>query len=375
LLGVAASAVFWSLGELAGINALRQLAVVAMLLALVLTVLGPASARALALPILFLMFCVNAFAPLAGPLMHLDARSGVAALRLTGVPAQLDGLTIATPFGRWQVIEACGGLDYVLIFAMSGVLFASLALQSPLRRVLFVMASIAAAMLANGLRMWGIVFAVHARGGVDQDHSTIGWTAFAIVFVLLFAIGRRFSQPEPPSDTPAARTPLPGESQRSAALALAALAIAAAAPAAVAALERHSADAASGDGCRVLERSSVERDGVPAVRTHTECSGSAGVEQAPLLAKATFHDLAPDSVMVSGTRRIAAAGPAGAFDAATLTTLGSGQQFRMTYWYEVGNFATGSRVEMKWHFALARMAGRDARVTVFTEVQALDAAR
>jgi exosortase len=373
LLGVAAGAAVWVLGELAGLNALRQLAVVAMLSALALALLGGASARTLAVPLLFLLFCVNAFFPLVGPLMRLDAWAGVVALQWTGIPARLEDLTVVTPFGRWQIIEACGGLDYVLIFTMSGLLFGSIAFRSPLRRALFVGASIAAAILANALRTWGVVFAVHARGGVDLDHSLIGWTAFAVVFALLFAFGSLFQQPVPET-----RGVPGGAGSRSnlrgvAALALAALAIAGAAPVGVAALEHAPSVAASFNGCRIVEQTRIERDGGPVERTRTQCIGPAGVERAPLIAKARFQELAPDAVMSTGTRRMDAR-EGRAFDAATLTALGSAREVRMTYWYQVGDFVTGSRVAMKWHFALERLAGRMPNLTVVTEVQGTEAA-
>ena len=86
LLGVAAAAAAWALADLVNINLLRQLALVAMLPAVVATVLGSAFARALAFPFLFLLFAVNLFFPLTVPLMHLTATASVQALRLAGAP-------------------------------------------------------------------------------------------------------------------------------------------------------------------------------------------------------------------------------------------------------------------------------------------------
>ncbi len=375
LLGLAASAALWMVGQLADINVLRQVAVVAMLLATALAVLGRSAARELGLPILFLLFGVNAYFPLVRPLMHLDAWLGVAALRFTGLPVELDGLTIVAPFGRWQVIEGCGGLDYVLIFAMSGLLFASLAFRSLIRRMLFVTAAILAALIANALRTWAIVFAAYARGGVDQDHSIIGWTAFAIVFALLFAIGRRFSQPASEPREVEVRAPARGDFRGSATLALAALAIAGAAPAASSALEARSRSAAGFDGCRVLQRVETHRDGISMLHARTECVGPSGIKQVSHIARTALPELPPGAALVTGLSRIERATPQGSFDAATLTALGVKVPYRLTYWYEVGGAETGSGTAMKWHLALTRLAGHDARVAVISELETPDSPR
>lgn len=372
LAGIAASCVLWILGELGDFSQVRQIALILMLSTTLATILGRVVARELAFPLLFLLFAVSAFSPLVRPLMHLTANLGVLTLRATGVPAQLDGLSIVTPFGRWQLIEACAGVDYLLIYAMSGVLFASLAFDSVVRRALFVAASVVAAILANGLRTWAVVYAVYLRGGVDRDHNAIGWTAFAVVFILLFAIGRRFSRPprdaaQVSDQAPRAERAVGRDGVKAA---VATLAIVGVAPAAITGMNTHLSGTRTLNGCQTLEQIAAERDGAPVTRTRTECGGASGRRQLPNFARDILHGLSPDAVIV--TEPIHDPGRPGEVEAVRLTTIGPGTRYRVAYWYEIDAIRTGSRARMKWHLALARLEGRDARAIIVTDLEALD---
>ena len=151
--------------------------------------------------------------------------------------------------------------------------------------------------------------------------------------------------------------------------ALATLAIAGGAAAGVAGLERHWQRQAAFDGCRQTEQVVVERDGEAAVQTRTQCDGSSGRTQLPGIAKARLREAVPQAAFASGERSILEAGRRRAIRALTLTSLDTTVPYRFTYWYEIGDTATGSWESVKWHLALALMSNRDASVTVVTELQ------
>lgn len=369
LLGVAAGAATWTLGELSQVNFLRQLAVVAMLWSSTLAILGVEFAGLLALPFALLLFCVNAFFPLVGPLMRLDGLLTAAALRLTGIPVRLDDLTLVTPFARWRIIEGCSGLDYVLVFAMSALVFGSIAMRSPARRIALVAASIGAAVLANALRTWAIVYATRLRGGVDQGHELFGYAAYSLALVLLFAAARHFAG-RPDRETPVAAAPAPRQRLDARAwVAGAALAIAAAAPVIADALERRAHAAGAAEGCREIDRAPYERDGIAVVRMRFRCGGAGAVEQARRQPKAILSSLSPDGSVATGHRTIRIEGRDTPVEAATLTALEAAANRRITFWYEIGGVATGSSVELKWQSFRRAIAGRNGDVDLVAEVE------
>jgi exosortase len=364
----------WFLADRADIDALRQLAVVGMLQTLVATVLGLAFVRGLTFPLSYLLFAVYAYRPLVKPLVHLTAGLSVPALRLTGVPAVLDNLTIiTTPFGRWQVTEQCSGIEYLLVYAMASTLFVLLAYRSTVRRIAFVAASLLAAMTANVLRTWGIIFAVYLNGGVDPGHDVIGWIGFAAPLALLLVIGRKFIESplrqESPADAALAPS-MPGTEPRRLLAALTAIAVVATAPAAASALERASTAAASSIGCHPVERVVDARDGTPITRIRTQCSGPAGRKQAPAIAWQTLAAIAPRTLTVEGKATVVEPGRTD-IRATTLSTVGNNIPYRLTYWYELGDRASGSWFDIKMRLALALLHRRDATVTVVTELQQL----
>lgn len=390
---VALGSLAWALGEMSGINLLCQLSLVALLPAVAATVMGPAAARVLAFPLLFLLFTVDAYTQSIPLLMQITAHLGVGALQATGVPASLEGLTIIAPFGRWQVIEGCSGLDYILIYTMAATLFSAAAFASTRARIAFVAAAAVAAVLANGLRAWAIVYLATLRGGFDGGHDLIGWVAFALGFVLLFAAGFGLSRAghggvsvssDPPRDTGSAAAAQAGSAdlRRAMGASLAALALVAAAPAAMAALDRDARDSLGADACSVAAGEPAERDGVPVLRYRADCHGPAGAARSLDFAKSLLRDAVPGAVLVTGVRTIGIApqgtGEERRIEAATLTTLPTAAAptaHRLTYWYRVGPDEGGvlvsSRLGFKWHLALARFSGQGSRVTVFAELETL----
>ena len=201
LLALAAFA--WLLGELAAVNALSQLAFVAMLALLVPTVLGIAVARVITFPLVFLFFGVPIGEFAMPQLMEWTADFTVLALRVTGIPVYREGLQFVIPSGNWSVVEACSGVRYIIASLTVGTLFAYLNYQSSRRRALFIVVSLLVPVLANWLRAYMIVMLGHVSGNklaVGVDHLIYGWVFFGVVIMLMFFIGARWSEPEPDLD-------------------------------------------------------------------------------------------------------------------------------------------------------------------------------
>jgi len=201
LVFVAGAALAWLLGELTAVNAVTQLAFVALLVSAVPTVLGWSVTRLIVFPLGFLFFAVPIGEFLMPQLMEWTANFTVLALRLSGVPVYREGLQFVIPTGNWSVVEACSGVRYLIASLTVGALYAYLNYRSTGRRVLFVLVSILVPIVANWMRAYIIVMLGHLSGNklaVGVDHLIYGWLFFGIVMMLMFLIGARWTESEQP---------------------------------------------------------------------------------------------------------------------------------------------------------------------------------
>ncbi len=206
-------AVAWLAAERLGIMEGRQLVLIALVELLVLAVLGRALWRAMAAPLLYLVFLVPFGAFLTPWLQDVTAAFTVRGLDLIGIPNYSDGYVIEIPEGSFVIAEACAGLRFLIAAIAFGVLYALTMYRSPLRRAGFIAASVVVPIIANGFRALGIVLLGHALGSAEAaatDHVLYGWIFFSLVILVLILLGLPFREdgaPAPPSATAAAAQP------------------------------------------------------------------------------------------------------------------------------------------------------------------------
>ncbi|MBA4175605.1 MAG: exosortase A [Leptothrix sp. (in: Bacteria)] len=206
LLPMALVASGWLIGDLAGVNAVTQLCVTALLVLAVPAVLGLAVTRLIAFPLAFLFFMVPIGDFLLPLMMEATADFTVAAVALSGVPVYREGLQFVIPSGAWSVVEACSGVRYLIASFMVGTLFAYLNYSTLWRRLVFCVVALLVPVLANWLRAYMIVMLGHLSGNtiaVGVDHLIYGWVFFGVVILLMFLIGSRWSEPEAAAGVPA----------------------------------------------------------------------------------------------------------------------------------------------------------------------------
>lgn len=194
---VAACVFAWLLGELAAVNALTQFALIALLVAIVIAVLGTAVARKLAFPLAFLFFAVPIGDFLMPRLITWTADFTILGLRLSGIPVYREGQQFVIPSGRWSVVEACSGIRYLIASLMVGTLFAYLTYRSLARRLIFIAVAAAVPIVANWARAYIIVMLGHISGNkiaAGVDHLIYGWLFFGVVIAVLFWIGSRWRE-------------------------------------------------------------------------------------------------------------------------------------------------------------------------------------
>lgn len=199
----------WLLAERLGVMEGRQFAALGVMLSLVLGVLGPRICRAMAAPLLYLVFLVPFGGFLVPALQQVTAAMIVLGLELLDIPHHADGLIIELAAGHFLVAEACAGLRFIIASLAFGALYALVMFRSPGRRLLVMLLAVAVPVLANGLRALGIVVLGHHLGSAEAaaaDHLIYGWVFFSLVILLLILAGLPFREDRP---EPAPRLPLP----------------------------------------------------------------------------------------------------------------------------------------------------------------------
>jgi len=211
LLFFAAAGLLWVMGEAVSAAVVSHFALAFMLIAVVWLVWGHRAAGQALFPLAFVLFAVPFGEFLTPTLMQYTAKFTVALVRASGVPVYQEGMSFVIPSGRWSVVEACSGIRYLIASVMVGVLFAYLNYRSTRRRTYFVIASVIVPLIANWLRAYMIVMLGHLSGNqlaVGADHLVYGWVFFGLVIGVLFWVGSRWREEDPPLP-PASVVPTP----------------------------------------------------------------------------------------------------------------------------------------------------------------------
>lgn len=191
---IAAAGLLWILGFLSNVAIIQNLAAVAFMPLTVWTLLGRRIAREIAFPLLYLFFMIPFGDFMIPRLMDFTADFTVAAVRFSGIPIYRDGLFLTIPSGSFKVVDACSGVRMLIASVAIGVLFAHVAFSSWNRRIIFLVATVFLAMLANGLRAYAVVLIGHFISmEAASDHMLIGYIFFGIIIVILLVVGSLFS--------------------------------------------------------------------------------------------------------------------------------------------------------------------------------------
>ena len=237
--------VAWLAAERLGIMEGRQLIAVSMAQVLFLALLGRRLWLAMLGPLLYLYFLVPFGDFLTPQLQDVTTWFIQHGVDILGIPAYIDGYIIEIPEGTFFVAEACAGLRFLIASIAFGALYSLLMYRSPVRRILFIAASIIIPIIANGFRALGIVTLGHVLGSAEAaatDHVLYGWIFFSIVILMLIALGLPFredGEPDAPNGSP--MTPDPRATRQSLITGLAVAALAALAPVLVLGLNEASA--------------------------------------------------------------------------------------------------------------------------------------
>lgn len=186
------------LGEVVSLAAVVQFALVFMLITSVWAVLGYGAARRSLGPLSFLLFAVPFGQEVLPVLMNWTADMTVLAVRASGVPVFQEGRNFVVPSGRWSVVEACGGVRYLLTSVFVGAVFAYITYTRWYKRALFMVWAVIMSLTANWVRAYTIVMVAHFSDnewGMGMSHLTLGWVIFALAIFGSFSAGSRWRDP------------------------------------------------------------------------------------------------------------------------------------------------------------------------------------
>ncbi len=183
-------------GTLASINEIEQLALIAFVQVLALSLLGPQVYRTILFPSLFLFFLVPMGEYLIGPLQNFTTRFIDVWLSFLGILHYTEGNLIQLANGTYQVAEACAGLRFLIATIAVGTLFIYFTYRKWYKIVLFLIACVIVPIIGNGFRALGIVLLAHFSDNhiaVGADHLIYGWGFSVAILGLLMFIGMKFA--------------------------------------------------------------------------------------------------------------------------------------------------------------------------------------
>ena len=192
----------WLVGSTSGVLGIEQFALLFMIEAGIVTIVGLRFARAIAFPLFFLLFAVPFGEVFVPQLIDWTADFTILALRASGVPVYREANHFIIPSGAWSVVEACSGIRYLIASLMVGTLYAYLTYTSRWRRAAFIAAAIIVPLVANWLRAYMIVMLGHLSNNkiaTGVDHLIYGWIFFGVVMVVMFWIGSFWREDHQPA--------------------------------------------------------------------------------------------------------------------------------------------------------------------------------
>ncbi len=188
-------------GYVGGIQVFQHFAAFTSFSLLVWFLVGNTIALKLWFPLLFVLFSVPVGEELIPTLQAVTADMSVWLLGFTGIPIFNTGLYIEIPNGKFVVAEACSGIRFFIGSLVFGAIYGHLTYQRFSFKCLFMVLAIIVPILANALRVTGIVMAGYYSDmtvAVGADHLVYGWFFFAIVLVLLIVVGELLKKIEKP---------------------------------------------------------------------------------------------------------------------------------------------------------------------------------
>ena len=209
---IAAAGVPWYLALASGIQIGHQMLLPPLMIGAVAAVGGLAIARASAFPVGYLYFAIPVWSLFNAALQSLTTVAVTVVLRVTGLPAYVEGNFVHIPAGTFEIAGGCSGLHFVIVALAIAALQGEVERVGLRTRVLLLAIAAAMSIVANWVRVYGVIlngYLTDMQGYlVVVDHYVYGWVLFALMMVLYFWLTRRILARIPLADADPAPTPV-----------------------------------------------------------------------------------------------------------------------------------------------------------------------
>jgi len=195
IIPIIATLILYTFGTVGDIRLLMHIATFVSLPLLIWLIVGNKIAKTIAFPLYFMLFAIPVGDQLIPYLQELTTDFSVPLLEMSGVPIFRNGLYLDIPQGRFLVAEACSGISFLIASIVFGNIYAYLSFRTLPKQLLFVFISIIVPILANILRVYGIILTAHLTDmeyAAGADHLIYGGVFYTIILFLLIFIGERF---------------------------------------------------------------------------------------------------------------------------------------------------------------------------------------
>lgn len=195
LLPLIGTLVLYTFGNVGDIRLFMHLATFVSLPLIIWLLIGNSAAKVISFPLYFMLFSIPVGEQLIPFLQELTTDLAVPLIEMSGVPIYRNGLYLDIPQGRFLVAEACSGISFLIASFVFGNIYAYISFRTLPKQLLFVSISLIVPIVANALRVFGIVFTAHLTDmeyAAGADHLIYGGVFYTIILFLLILIGERF---------------------------------------------------------------------------------------------------------------------------------------------------------------------------------------
>lgn len=381
LLALAAASVLWLAVFRSGLQLAHQLLLPAMIWLAVCAMLGIRVALACSVAIGYLYFAIPIWDEGNVVLQSATTQMVSLLLRVTGVPAYVEGNNVHLAAGSFEIAGGCSGLHFFIVGLALGALYGEVHRDRWSTRLRLLLLVLGLALLTNWLRVYIIIVAGYLTDMqhylVRVEHYRFGWVVFAAAMTVFFLIARRLPSEPAAAANPAAATVAPALKQWSmVAAALLALTIGplwdVLDPTVSTTLEarnglpiglsgwRGPSDAADADWRPVFVGADLEQHGRYWRLDATTPSGVdayvaayATQEQGKELVSYSNSILGPVQDSVVARSKLEADGPV----AEVVGESRQGERWIVWYFYQVGSSQTASGIEAQLRYGVASLFG------------------
>jgi len=215
----------WMVAVRGGIEIVHQLLLLTLLWLAVWALCGLRMARQLWIPIGYLIFAIPVWDQIIFQLQEATVFAVALLLKVSSIPAYVDGNTVHLAAGVFEVEGGCSGVHFLIVALALSTLYGEMGRDTWNVRIKLIALAVALALITNWLRVYIIVVAGHLTNMqhylVRKEHYNFGWMVFAVMMVGFFLLARRFKLREPERAAVGAPPPASAGNARSVGLAVA----------------------------------------------------------------------------------------------------------------------------------------------------------